>query len=970
MTTRKYTSRSQQTTLTSSVTSGALTFPVVSATTVLGGATVSAGQTFTVVIDPDTALEEVVDITAVSANNLTVTRAIDGSGAQDHSAGAVVRHMIIGRDLREANAHQEASNGVHGLASTSSVVGTQDAQTLYNKTLIAPVLTATTENDAGIAFQGSTVDGYTTTLSVVDPTANRTVTLPNTSGTVVLQDSADTLTNKTLTSPTINGSPVITGLSSAGMSASSATPKNYVDSILGSATAASTSAASAATSASSAATSASSAATSASSALTSQTAAATSASSAATSASSASTYLTSVQTSATSAANSATAAASSATTAANSVATITTSANSAATSAASAATSAASAAASTSAAATSAASAATSASSAAASASSITGSVAAAATSATSAANSATAAATSASSASTSASSALTSQTAAATSAASAATSQTAAATSASSAATSASSAATSASSAATSASSALTSQTAAATSATSSASSFTSMDQKYLGAKSADPTLNNQGGALATGATYFNTATNTMRVYNGSTWSNMTSTANITMFKYTASGGETSKSGADDNSATLGYTVGIEQVYLNGALLVRGADYVATTGTSITGLAALTAGDILTVLAFTPFSVATAVPLTTFTAKGDLAVGSGSSTVGTLGVGSDGSTLVANSANASGLGWNQNFAAGKNKIINGDFGIWQRGTSFSTDGAYTSDRWIVDSNATFSATRQTFTPGTAPVAGYEGQYFLEIAKSAGGTYCDAKQRIEDVRAFAGQTVTLSAWMKVASGTASVEPYYQQSFGSGGSAGVVSTITAQTINTTWTRYSFTFTLPSVVGKTIGAGSFLEIYVPRIVTSGAVTIDIWGVQLEAGSVATAFQTATGTLQGELAACQRYYYNSKNAAPSNPGYGLVASQTQTSFNGQYQTVAVKFPVTMRAVPTMTFYDRSGTAGQLTYLTSTSSMNGSDLTGPYSNGPDQTGVYVSAYNEVTRYGFRGDYAASAEL
>ena len=90
MTTRKYTSRSQQTTLSSAVTSGATVIPVVAATTLLGGATVSTGQTFTVVIDPDTALEEVIDVTAVSGSNLTVTRAIDGSSAQDHAAGAEI----------------------------------------------------------------------------------------------------------------------------------------------------------------------------------------------------------------------------------------------------------------------------------------------------------------------------------------------------------------------------------------------------------------------------------------------------------------------------------------------------------------------------------------------------------------------------------------------------------------------------------------------------------------------------------------------------------------------------------------------------------------------------------------------------------------------------------------------------------------------------------------------------------------
>ena len=820
MTTRKYTSRSQQTTLTGSVTSGALTLPVVSATTLLGGATVSTGQTMTIVIDPDTSLEEVVDIYSpttnpVAGNNLTVVRGQDGSSAQDHSAGAVVRHMIIGRDLREANTHQEASNGVHGLASTSSVVGTQDAQTLYNKTLIAPTLTATTENDAGIVFQGTTVDAYTTTLSVIDPTANRTITLPNTSGTVDLLDSATTLTNKTLTSPTINGTPVITGLSSTGMSTSSATPKSYVDSILGSATAASTSAASAATSASSAATSATSAAASATAAATSATSAAASATAAATSATSASTYLTSVQTSATSAANSATAAASSATTAANSVATITTSANSAATSAASAATSAASAAASTSAAATSAASAATSASSAAASASSITGSVAAAATSATSAANSATAAATSASSASTSASSALTSQTAAATSAASAATSQTAAATS-------ASSAATSASSAATSASSALTSQTAAATSATSAAASQT---------------------AAATSAT--------------------SAAASATAAATSASSAATSASSA---------------------------------ATSATSAAA---------------SVSASVPKSTVTAKGDLIAGTAASTVTNLAVGTDGQTLVANSANASGLGWNQNFAAGKNAVINGDFGIWQRGTSFSVTGltdVFTTDRvkcTSVGSGTGATVSQQTFTPGTAPVAGYEGKYFLRYNQTSAGTgnaYNYYFMSLEDVRLYAGQTVTFSLWAKVDASRAISMTYYQN-FGSGGSGTVTTTITAsQTITTSWVRYSFTTAIPSISGKTIGAGSYLGIFV-GLPNGVANTFDSWGWQLEAGSVATAFQTATGTLQGELGACQRYAW----AVPvGTNGSDIICQYYSTTLAvGTY-----KFPVTMRTSPTATF------------------------------------------------------------
>jgi hypothetical protein len=381
MTTRKYSSRSQQTTLTAAVTSGATVIPVANATTLFGGATVSTGQTFTIVIDPDTALEEIVEITSASSNNLTVTRAVDMSGAsaQDHSAGAVVRHMIIGRDLREANLHIEATGGyndgtgahtLHGLAvADGAVVGTDAVQTLTNKTLTSPVLTGTLENDASITFEGATADAYETTLTVVDPTADRTITLPNATGTVVLKDTTDTLTNKTLTSPTISGSPVITGLSSAGMSASSAAPKDYVDSILGSATAASTSAASAATSASSAATSASSSLTSANSAATSATDSAASAATATTQATAATTSATSAAASATAAATSATSAAASATAAATSASSAATSATSAAASVSSIAGYSTTASNSASAAATSASSAATSASSAATSAS-------------------------------------------------------------------------------------------------------------------------------------------------------------------------------------------------------------------------------------------------------------------------------------------------------------------------------------------------------------------------------------------------------------------------------------------------------------------------------------------------------------------------------------------------------------------------------------------------------------------------
>jgi len=209
MTTRKYSSRSQQTTLSSAIASGDTTMTVGSATTLLGGITVTAGTTFTVAIDPDTALEELVDVTAVSSNTLTITRGIDGSSATAHSAGAAVRHMAIGRDYREANAHVEATSAVHGLSGT--VVGTTDTQTLTNKTLTSPVISSLILGDGSIVFEGATANAFETTLTVVDPTADRTVTIPDATTTLVGTDTTQTLTNKTLTSPTITGTGAIAG---------------------------------------------------------------------------------------------------------------------------------------------------------------------------------------------------------------------------------------------------------------------------------------------------------------------------------------------------------------------------------------------------------------------------------------------------------------------------------------------------------------------------------------------------------------------------------------------------------------------------------------------------------------------------------------------------------------------------------------------------------------------------------------
>ena len=166
MTTRKYSSRAQQTTLSSGITSGDTTMTVGSGANLMGGRTPAVGETYTVVIDPDTALEEIVDVSNyTSGNTLTITRAIDGSTGVAHSAGAIVRHMVIGRDLSEANTHIEATTG-HG--ATGAVVGTTNTQTLTNKTLTTPTITSPTITGTGAiagTFTGNLTGNVTGNVS-------------------------------------------------------------------------------------------------------------------------------------------------------------------------------------------------------------------------------------------------------------------------------------------------------------------------------------------------------------------------------------------------------------------------------------------------------------------------------------------------------------------------------------------------------------------------------------------------------------------------------------------------------------------------------------------------------------------------------------------------------------------------------------------------------------------------------------
>jgi hypothetical protein len=314
--------------------------------------------------------------------------------------------------------------------------------------------------------------------------------------------------------------------------------------------------------------------------------------------------------------------------------------------------------------------------------------------------------------------------------------------------------------------------------------------------------------------------------------------------------------------------------------------------------------------------------------------------------------------------------AAGSgNAIINGAFDIWQRGTSFSLvngNVAYTADRFLAYSNGGSSTySQQAFTPGAAPVAGYEGAYFLREVAGA-GTLIYLEHKIEDVRTFAGQTATLSFWAKAGSAfTLSSE--IASNFGSGGSTGATITTGSHSLTTSWARYTVTVAMPSLTGKTIGTGSSINIVLTSAAT--AQTLDIWGVQFEVASTATAFKRNASNIQGELAACQRYYYADIPGNPTGTGDSTgtrIAIAPITTF----LAANVKYPVPMRTAPTIYVYGNGGSSNVVrrTDNGSTATLSGNNYGRQQNTGFSFLAVSSGVFTANAGYDFQ--IAVDAEL
>jgi len=252
----------------------------------------------------------------------------------------------------------------------------------------------------------------------------------------------------------------------------------------------------------------------------------------------------------------------------------------------------------------------------------------------------------------------------------------------------------------------------------------------------------------------------------------------------------------------------------------------------------------------------------------------------------------VANSSASTGVSWaGPIITAGKNALINGGMDIWQRGTSFTNSTSYAADRW------TMYAPTTTITQETSVVpTGF--RYSMKIAATA-STLPYISQVVETLNAvqFAGQTVTLSAYFSASVATtmgfalgystsvdnpaAGTWTYIASTGSATGAAG-----TGGAFN----RISVQYNVPST------AKSFIITVYPSANIANGTNLYVTGFQMEVGSVATAFSRAGGTLQGELAACQRYYWRATGNASNI--IATVGSYSSTNGIGYVQN-----PVPMR-------------------------------------------------------------------
>jgi hypothetical protein len=308
--------------------------------------------------------------------------------------------------------------------------------------------------------------------------------------------------------------------------------------------------------------------------------------------------------------------------------------------------------------------------------------------------------------------------------------------------------------------------------------------------------------------------------------------------------------------------------------------------------------------------------------AKGDLISATADNTPARLAVGNNGETLVADSSTSTGLRWNTPISLA-NPVINGGMDIWQRGTSISIPNGtsyvngFFADRWQMNatgSTANFTVSRQSVGDTTnLPNI----QYCARIQRNSGqtgtqGIAPSSSFETNNSIPFAGKTITFSFYARAGANYSATSNALGVNLvaGTGTDQNVQSGLTGQsgvvsqtaTLTTTWQRFAYSAT----VGATATQLAAYFAFTPTGTAGTNDYFEVTGVQIDLGTytaaTAPAFRRSQGTIQGELAACQRYYYR----AVSDTAYGSVAPYAVAASSSGFISM-IQPPVTMRVSPT---------------------------------------------------------------
>lgn len=312
-----------------------------------------------------------------------------------------------------------------------------------------------------------------------------------------------------------------------------------------------------------------------------------------------------------------------------------------------------------------------------------------------------------------------------------------------------------------------------------------------------------------------------------------------------------------------------------------------------------------------------------------------------------------------------------RNKLLNGGMRVWQRGETFNFADAeaFSADRWAAQADGATGAgtavvTRQDFASGQTTVPGFP-DHFLRYTQQIGSTVTPpvVLQRIEGVAQVSAGVYTVSGWMK-ADAPITVALTLTQNFGPGGSADSPAGSSALNIGTGWTYFSRAFAVPTVSGKTINDGSYLEVAFVFPGAGATFIADIAQVQYELGNLASAFDVRPFGV--ELSLCQRYY---EQSAP----YGTLMSaafERGASFGSdagnQAQVIAQRFRVEKAVMPAMTWWSpNTSTPGKIFWDGSDRTVTANRQESTASTGYPEIGGSITGNTLVS-----GGWTAESEL